>query len=118
MSSKNRSVVRERMNTVSRKRLYKANGHWTVATTGTVALAAAGTLGAVSTVHADTVAPVESTQQVVSTPQEAVNTNVLINTEVAPVVASANTTVNQAVQAAQPQVSVAGGNITSTTPQG
>ena len=117
MSSKNRSIVRERMNTVSRKRLYKANGHWTVATTGTVALAAAGVLGAVSTAHADTVAPVESTQQVVSTPQEAVNTNVLINTEVAPVVASANTTVNQAVQAAQPQVSVAGGNITSTTPQ-
>ena len=117
MSSKNRSVVRERMNTVSRKRLYKANGHWAVATTGTVALAAAGTLGAVSTVHADTVAPVESTQQVVSTSQESVDTNVLINTEVAPVVASANTTVNQAVQAAQPQVSVAGGNITSTTPQ-
>ena len=36
MSSKNRLVVRERMNTVSRKRLYKANGHWAVATTGTV----------------------------------------------------------------------------------
>ena len=64
MSSKNRSVVRERMNTVSRKRLYKANGHWAVATTGTVALAAAGTLGAVSTVHADTVAPVESTAEI------------------------------------------------------
>ena len=117
MSSKNGSVVRERMNTVSRKRLYKANGHWTVATTGTVALAAAGALGTVSTVHADTGSPADAAPQVASVPQVSTNNTVTTNTEVAPVVASADASVNQAVQFAQPQVSIAGGNVTSTEPQ-
>ena len=53
MSSNNKQFVRQRMSTVTRKRLYKAKNHWNVATVGMVA-AFGGVVGAAGTVHADT----------------------------------------------------------------
>lgn len=53
MSANNKQFVRQRMSTVTRKRLYKAKNHWNVATVGMVA-AFGGVVGATGTVHADT----------------------------------------------------------------
>ena len=114
------------MNTVARKRLYKAKNHWNVAMDGALmagAIVGGTTMLGVNGVHADTVSTnhVINQASVSQAPAAPTASNTPANTVTPTVgtqpVAQANRAVQQAVASARPITVAAGGTITPQASQ-